>query len=100
MALQKQSVNISFMEGLDLKSDPYQVKVSNFLALNNMVFTTTGRLTKRNGFGNIATFPNTVTTLTTLNDNLVATGSNLYVYSAETNQVLNQGSIQPVSLST
>src|ERR1700689_1215458 len=99
MPLQKQPVNISFSKGLDLKTDPYQVQLGNFLALNNMVFTTGNRLTKRNGFSRITTLPNSdQTTLTTLNGNLIATGSNLYAYGQELNQWTNQGLIQPVDL--
>lgn len=99
--LQKQPVSINFTKGLDLKSDPFQVQVGNFLSLNNSIFTTTGRLSKRNGFKNITSLPNDFqSTLTTLNDNLIATGSNLYAFSADTNQWLNQGIVQPVQLTT
>lgn len=101
MALQKQPVSLNFSKGLDTKTDKYQVPVGSFLALNNSVFNTAGRLTKRNGYKNITTLPNdNQTTLTTLNDNLIATGSSLYAYSATTNQWLNKGTIQPVSLNT
>lgn len=100
MALQKQSVPVNFSAGLDLKTDPYQVQLGNFLSLTNSVFTTGGRLTKRNGFANITNLPNDQqTTLTTLNNNLIATGSNLYAYSADNNTWLNRGTIQPVQLS-
>ena len=57
MALQKQAVNINFMQGLDTKTDPYQVQMGKFLSLTNSVFTTTGRLTKRNGFAQITELP-------------------------------------------
>lgn len=101
MALQKQPINISFAQGIDTKTDPYQVQVGQFLTLVNSVFTTTGRLTKRNGFSNITKLPNAdQTTLTTLNDNLIATGSNLYAFSEDTDQWLNQGLVQPVQLRT
>lgn len=101
MALTKQAVTINFQAGLDLKTDPYQVQVSNFLNLNNSVFTTTGRLTKRYGFKSLTTLPNTQQcTLTTFNGNLAATGSSLYAYSADSNQWLNQGIVQPVQLNT
>lgn len=89
--------------GLETKTDPFQINIANFLSLNNSVFTTTGRLTKRPGFKNITRLPLTAqeNTLTTLNDNLIATGSNnLYAYSKDTNQWLSQGLIQPVSLNT
>lgn len=101
MALTKQAVPINFSQGLDTKSDPKQVQLGKFLALNNSVFDKQGGLVKRNGFGNITDLPNTEqTTLTTLNDNLLATGSNLYAFSQNTNQWLNQGVIQPVQLET
>ncbi len=101
MALQKQAVNINFQRGLDTKSDPYQVPIGKFLTLVNSVFDTTGRLTKRNGFEKITTLPNTdQTTLTTLSDSLVATGSSLYAYNSETDDWLNQGTIQPIGLDT
>lgn len=101
MALQKQPVSINFTKGLDLKSDPYQVTIGNFLALSNSVFNTTGRLTKRNGYKNLTNLPDTnETILTTLNDNLIATGSSLYAYSQDTNTWLNKGVVQPVRLDT
>lgn len=99
--LQKQPISVGFGKGLDTKTDPFQVQVGNFLALTNSVFTTGGRLTKRAGFENLTKLPNNIqTTLTTLNDNLIATGSNLYAFSEDTNQWLNQGIVQPVQLNT
>lgn len=99
MALTKQPVNINFRRGLDTKGDPYQVQVGSFLTLVNSVFTETGRLTKRNGFKNITNLPNQdQTSLTTLNDNLIATGSNLYSYSKSNKSWLDKGIVQPVQL--
>ncbi len=102
MPLQKTTVPINFIKGLDLKSDPFQVQVGNFLNLNNSIFTTAGRLTKRPGYQSLTTLPNSFisTTLTTLNDNLIATGPNLYALSQDTGQWLDQGTVQPVQLST
>lgn len=101
MALVKQAVTINFQAGLDLKTDPYQLSPGQFLSLNNSVFTTTGRLTKRYGFEEVTSLPNAnQSTLTTLNDNLIATGSSLYAFSADTDMWLNQGIVQPVQLTT
>lgn len=101
MALQKTPVPINFAQGLDTKSDPKQVQAGKFQRLVNSVFDVTGQLTKRNGFDNITDLPDSSqTTVTTLNDNLIATGSSLLAYSADTDQWLNQGTVQPVSLST
>lgn len=99
MALTKQSVSINFLKGLDTKTDPFQVSPGKFLSLTNTVFDALGRVTKRPGFDKITTLPNTAqTTLTTLNGNLIATGSDLFAYSADTNQWLNQSVVQPVQL--
>lgn len=97
--LQKQSLDLSFNLGIDTKSDPKQVQFGKFLELNNSVFGKTGALSKRNGFKNITRLPNALqTTLTTFNDNLLATGSDLYAYSSNTDEWLNKGSIQPINL--
>ncbi len=101
MALQKQAVPINFSLGIDTKVDPKQVQIGKFLALQNSVFDKQGGLTKRNGFPLLTSLPNAFqTTLTTLGGNLLATGSNLYTYAQEANLWLDQGTIQPVSLST
>ncbi len=90
---------MNFTQGLDTKTDPYQLPVGKFADLTNSVFSTTGRLTKRNGFPRLTKLPNSdQTTLTTLNDNLIATGSNLYSYNSETDDWNNKGTIQPVDL--
>lgn len=97
--LQKQPFAINFAQGLDTKTDPKQVQFGKFLALNNSVYDKAGQLTKRDGYPIITKLPNAEqTTLTTLNDNLLATGSNLYAFSKDTNQWLNQGLIQPIQL--
>ena len=99
MALQKSPININFASGLDTKTDKNQIPIGKFAALNNAVFDKLGQLTKRNGFPLLSTLPNQdQTTLTTLNDNLLATGSNLYAYSKDTDQWLNKGAVQPVQL--
>lgn len=99
MALNKTPVPISFTQGIETKTDPYQVQVGKFLNLTNSVFTTTGRLTKRNGFDNITSLPNAEqTTLTTHAGSLIATGADLYSFSENTSQWIDQGTIQPVQL--
>lgn len=99
MALQKQSIQFNFAQGVDLKTDPNQVPVGKFLALSNAVFENGGGLLKRNGFGLLTTLPNSEqTSLATFKDSLLATGSSLYAFSAEANQWYNQGLIQPVDV--
>lgn len=101
MALQKQNLAINFAKGINTKSDPYQLAFDRFIALNNAVFGVEKRLTKRNGFGNLTELPDAnQTTITTLNNNLLATGVNLYAYSNATDEWLDKGLIQPVSLDT
>jgi hypothetical protein len=101
VALQKTPVPVNFALGLDTKADPKQVQIGKFLALQNSVFDKQGGLTKRNGYPLLSTLPNTdQTTLTTLGGNLLATGSNLYTYAHDANLWLDQGSIQPIALST
>jgi hypothetical protein len=100
--LNKQGINIPFGMGLDLKTDPLQVSPGKLLALKNAVFTKGGLLVKRDGFASLASLPSTTaaTNLTTLSNNLLATGSNLYAYSQDTQQWFNRGLIQPVQVST
>lgn len=101
MALVKTPIPINFAKGINNKADPYQLAFDSFTSLQNSVFDKLGRLTKRNGYGKITQLPNaTQTAITTLNGNLLATGSNLYAYSKDTSTWLNQGPIQPVTLET
>lgn len=100
MALTKQNLNISFTQGVDTKTDPFQIDPGKFLSLTNTVFTETKLLKKRNGFGTLTTLPNSSSTyITTFNGNLTAIGNSFQAFSANTNTWLNKGSFQPVSLS-
>jgi hypothetical protein len=95
----KQSIPINFSQGLDTKTDPFQVPIGKFQALQNSIFQKGGMLQKRNGFGNLPALPDkSFTYLTTFNDGLTAIGSNLASYSAGTQTWINKGQIQPVSL--
>lgn len=99
MALQKQGINIPFGQGIDTKTDPNQVPMGKLLVLENCVFDKGGQLHKRYGYDLVTQLPVTnSTTLTTLNDNLIATGTNLYAYSNESMQWLDRGTVQPVAL--
>ena len=50
MALQKQVVSVPFAKALDTKTDPKQVIIGKFLTLENGIFTSPGRIKKRNGY--------------------------------------------------
>lgn len=99
MAIQKQNINIPFVNGLETKVDPKQVSAGKFLSLKNTVFDKQGLLKKRNGFPLITTISDT-STLTTFKDSLVAIGQNLYSYSSENQSSINAGAIKPLALST
>lgn len=99
MALQKQGINIPFGQGIETKTDPNQVPMGKLLELANCVFDKGGQLHKRYGFQLQTALPvSDATTLTTLNDNLIATGTQLYAYSNESMQWLARGTVQPASL--
>lgn len=98
--IQKQSLPINFAKGLDQKSDPWQVSPYNFLALSNSVFNKAGRLTKRNGFGTLATGLNaSVASLETFQDNLIAIGSSFYAFNEDSGSFIDKGAFLPLSLS-
>lgn len=100
MALQRQSVEISFHKGLDTKTDPWRLTLGNFVSLKNIVFDKLGQLTKRNGFGLITSLVNPATSLSTYKNSLVAIGSTLQSFSADSNQWISVGNITPVKLNT
>lgn len=99
MALQKQGYNFNFGRGLDRKTDPFQVEAGRFLLLENSTFKDGVSLSKRNGFADVTTLPvTTQSKLTTYNDSLVSTGTNLYAFNANNNKWVNKGSALPVNL--
>lgn len=101
MPLQKQSININFSNGLDTKTDPWQVQVGKFLSLSNSIFDKGGMLQKRNGFSELTSLPNSSSVnLTTFDGNLIAVGSSLQVLTQDNEEWINKGSIQNVTLST
>lgn len=102
MTLNKQTMNINFGQGLDKKTDPFQVAPGKFLELKNMVFDVLGRLTKRNGFGLLSALPESVGRyITTYNGNLTAIGDqSLYAYNTSSNSFINKGQLKPAAIST
>ena len=98
--LNKQVLNINFSQGLDKKTDKFQVQPGKFLTLSNAVFDVLSQLTKRNGFGFLPALPDSSSQfLTTYNNNLTAIGPSLYALSADTGVWVGKGSLVPVSLS-
>lgn len=94
----QQAVTINFVQGVNLKSDPWQIPIGQFLELKNSIFTTQGQLSKRNGYELIATIPGAAT-ITTYLGNLVSLSSALNIYSQDTKTVINTGPLQPMGLS-
>lgn len=100
MPITKQPLSINFSQGLDKKTDPFQVPVGKFSALENCIFDKGGMLQKRNGFAALTPLLNNSNTfVTTFNGNLTAIGTSLNAYSSSTNQWFNKGSLVPASLS-
>lgn len=98
---QTQSVLINFSKGLDTKTDPWQVSIGNFLALQNSVFTKAGLLQKRNGYGQLTSLPDSQSThMTTLNGNLTSIGNKINAYNFGSESWVSKGTIQPAELST
>lgn len=100
MPLQKQNIQLNFAQGLDLKTDPYQVPPGKMTSLVNAVFTKTGLLKKRNGFQKLSSVQNPSSYITTFNGNLTAIGSSLSAYNIGANNWVNKGSMEPLTLST
>lgn len=100
MTLQKQNLNINFAQGLDTKTDPWQVQPGKMLELENSIFTKAGLLQKRNGFESLTSLPNNSSTnITTFNGNLIALGDTLNVFNEDSMSWVQRGDIQPLSLS-
>lgn len=101
MALQKQTMEINFAQGLDTKIDPWQIQPGKFLQLQNSVFDKIGQLKKRNGFGRLPDLPDETSVFaTTFNGNLTAIGGNLSAFIKGSNSWVTKGTIRPVELST
>lgn len=101
MALTKQPVDISFAKGLDQKIDPFRLPVGNFQTLRNSVFDKGGLLTKRNGYGYLASLPNESSSyLTTVNGNLTAIGTTISAYDASNKAWSAKGTIAPMEINT
>lgn len=100
--IQKQNININFANGVNTKTDPKQLSIGQFLALNNSVFTVAGELKKRNGNKLLTSLPTSTPAsyLTTLNEGLVAVGQSIFSYNQPSNVWNTQGKYYPASLST
>lgn len=101
MVLTKQSIDVSFAEGVDTKTNPKRLAIGKFRRLVNRVFNKGGLLEKRNGYGRLTSLPDdTYSYLTTFNGNLTAVGSNIAAYNNANDTWVQRGAIQPLSLDT
>lgn len=99
MAIQKQNISINFAQGIDTKSDPFQLAPGRFVSLENSVFGKNGRFQKRNGFQRLTSLPDSSSTLvTTFNGDLTAIGTSLNAYTAANSTWVEKGTIQPCQL--
>lgn len=99
-ALQKQATDIPFGIGVDTKTDQYRVAPGKMLALENSIFTVGGQLTKRHGFDELpALDDDSVNSLATFENSLVAVGEQLYNFSPETSTWYDKGAITSVRTS-
>lgn len=100
MPLQKQSININFGQGLDTKTDPFQLPIGKFDNLVNTVFDKGGRLEKSNGFGFLPSLPDSSSLfVTTFNGDLTAIGTSFQAYSTGIMAWVNKGPIITSELS-
>ena len=84
MPLERRQIAVNFAQGLETKADPKQVQ-GKVLALENGVFTSPGRIKKRNGFKKAAPVLSGAQMVAEYKDELVAAdGANLYSYSDAT----------------
>jgi len=97
--MQKSPININFAQGLNLKTDPWQVPVGQFEDLENSIFQKGGLLQKRNGYGDLTLLSPNNSYLTTLNDNLVSIGNTVSAYSSSLEKWITKGTLQPCALS-
>jgi hypothetical protein len=99
MPLQKQKFNISFLGGVDTKTDDKQVVPGKLLALENGILTKIGKVIKRNGYGVLGNTLSGGAALTNYQDELLAyDGTQSWSYSESTNSWVNRGDLNCLSI--
>src|ERR1035437_1878869 len=99
MPLQKQPASINFAQGLDTKTDPFQVPAGSMLELVNSIFTKGGMLQKRNGNQLLATLNSAADQLAVFKGNAIAIGSRVQMLSQATNTWIDKGPYTELALS-
>lgn len=95
----KQNANTNFGNGINTKTDPFQIPIGQFAQLENVIFNKDGLLQKRNGNEALTALPDSTSEyVTTFNGALTAIGNKLESLSNASGKWSNRGSIQPVKL--
>lgn len=103
--LQRQLVELPWGQGLELKKDPYQIPLGKLLALSNAVFTSPGKLQKRNGYSALSPIgatPNPTALFARGNELLQidgAAGSSLYSFSTSSSNWIAKGAMPSIGAS-
>ena len=99
--LRKTVVPVSFAQGVDTKTDPYQLTTGKLALLQNAVFTSPKEITKRNGYNSLSqnilgggTISSAVALMGYEQGLLLADGLNLYNYSAANSEWSNLGPME------
>ncbi len=108
MALQKQVLSVPFAKALDTKTDPKQVIIGKFLTLENGIFTSPGRIRKRNGYmqlnnqieGTLALITSGSALANFKNEVLLLTGTEAYSFSDSTTKWTDKQTITNMQLSS
>lgn len=94
MPLQKQKFNISFLGGVDTKTDDKQVVPGKLLSLENGILTKIGKVIKRNGYGVLGTQLPSGSAVTTYQQELLAyDGTQSWSYADSTQSWTNKGDL-------
>jgi len=105
MPLERQIISLPFVEGVDTKSDPKQVRPTKLLVLENGYFKSPGRILKRFGYNALIQNVNGGSNITsgtlvaTLKDELMM-GDGLSGYSYSSTGWVNKGFAESLSIST
>ena len=104
MPLQKQPININFAQGLDTKTDPWQVQLGKFLDLQNTIFDINGQLKKRNGYTQLASNTDTTSVqskyITTYKNHLVEIGNQITCFDESNNEWNSKGFFESCGVDT
>src|ERR1700677_4130901 len=108
MAVQWEKVSVPLTKGLDTKDDPKQLVQGSLVTLENGIFTSPGRIEKRNGYGALKQLiSGTTTSISTgsglanfKNELLLLTGTEGYSYSDSTTTWSDKQTITNMSIAT